>query len=55
MSERLVVIEPLQEEQVGDLLDDFDGVREPPLQKAFQRASTLLRISPASIGYGGWW
>lgn|GEM_PF-2559089 len=48
--QRLEVVEPTQEEQVGQLLAmTSSGLEMPPVQKAFQIWSILLRSSPVSM------
>jgi hypothetical protein len=48
--QRMEIVQPLEEEQVGDLLDDFEGIGNAAGPEAFQRASILERISPVSMG-----
>ena len=50
--QRVQIIEPLEEKQLGDLLDDFERIGDAAGLKAFQRASILLRISPVRMGRG---
>jgi len=43
------VIETLQEKQIGICSMTSRGLEMPPVQKAFQSASILLRISPVNM------
>ncbi len=45
----LHLVEALDEDQVGDLLDHLERIGEPPDQKSFQMLSIWLRNSPVSI------
>ena len=50
--QRVQIVEALEEQQVVICSMTSRGLEIPPVQKAFQRASILLRISPVSMGRG---
>jgi len=46
---QLQIVQPLDEEEVGDLLHDRERMERPPDQKSFQMLSIWFRISPRAL------